>query len=151
MSKMHFVPIRTIAKGATREEIEKSDLYRTRAIWGPFISRIADRGDETEDELFDHVWYGRVQIGIVWDNENKQARALVGMMYSKQGRELVGEVRWVTGFGTKDWRDLLPELEKYLKEFVGCTIVKPICRPGWKPFLKQMGYRQTHVVLEKML
>ena len=94
---------------------------------------------------------GRVQIAIIWDHDKKAARALIGIQTRKVGRELIGEVHWATGFGVKDWQHLLPQLERYLKEHVGCTIIKPICRPGWKPLLKAHGYKQTHVMMEKAL
>ena len=120
---MRFVPI------PTSEEA----LRRSAHIWLPFIPRIADRSDETVDE-----------------KQNK-ARAVIGISYRKLGRELVAELHWAAGFGMKDWEHLLPQVEQYLKEHVHCTISKPICRPGWKPLLKKHGYKQTHVVMEKML
>ena len=139
MSEMQFVPIPT----------DVNELYRLRSIWGPFIPGITRRSGESEQELFDQIINGRVQIGLVWDG--KQAHALIGILYRKSGHELVGEVHWVTGFGVKDWQHLLPELERYLKQQVGCTVIKPICRPGWKPLLKKAGYKQTHVMMEKRL
>jgi len=137
---MRFVPIPTT----------EDALRGTRKFWLPFIPRIADRSDETVDELLDLVVSGRVQIALVWDESKNEARALIGLSYRKLGREIVGEVHWAAGFGVKDWQHLLPQVERYLKD-VNCTIMKPICRPGWKRFLKQHGFRQTHVVMEKML
>jgi len=145
---MKFVPIPTPAKG---QPIEETEVWKTRKVWGAFIPRIADRSDETVDELIDHVFKGRVQIGVIWDEEKDKARALIGIIYSQEGRELIGQLRWATGFGVKDWQHLLPQVEKYLKEHNHCTISKPYCRPGWKPLLKKHGYKQTHVVMEKML
>jgi hypothetical protein len=145
---MRFVPIPT---PRSDEPIRETGIYKTSQFWLPFIPRIADRSDETVDELIDHVVSGRVQIGLIWDEKERKAYALLGIVYSRLGRELIGELRWAAGWGTKEWRHLLPEVEKYLKEHVGCTISKPVCRPGWRPFLKQAGYRQTHVVMEKML
>jgi hypothetical protein len=136
---MHFVPIPT-----TQEALRK-----TRHLWLPLLPRIADRSDETIDELIDLVISGRMQIAIIWDGE--KARALLGMQYRRAGRELIGEVHWATGFGVKNWQHLLPELERYMKEHQGCTIIKPICRPGWRPLLKAHGYKQTHVMMEKPL
>ena len=135
---MHFVPIPT-----TEQALRKSA-----PLWLPFLPRIADRVDETVDELIDLVISGRVQIGLVIDDDDK-AHALIGIQYRKAGRELIGELHWATGFGVKEWQHLLSEVEKYLIEHVGCTIIKPICRPGWKPLLKKHGYKQTHVMMEK--
>ena len=50
MSEMHFVAIPT----------DVDILYKLRRLWGPFIPAIADRGDQTEAELFDLVIGGRV-------------------------------------------------------------------------------------------
>jgi len=141
VSELRFIPI------PTTEEA----LRRVSHLWLPFIPRIADRSDETVDELIDAIISGRVQIGLVWDDDNRKAHALVGWLYRRAGRELIAEVHWITGWGSKEWRHLLAELEKYLKEHAGATVIKPLCRPGWRPFLKQQGYRQTHVVMEKML
>jgi len=145
---MRFIPIPTPVKG---QPIEETEVWKTRNAWGPFIPRIADRSDETVDELIALVFNGQVQVGVVFD-DNDKPRALIGMIFRQLGRELIGELRWATGFGVKDnWEYILSEAERYLKEKVGCTISKPFCRPGWKPLLKKHGYKQTHVVMEKML
>ena len=139
MNEMHFRPI----------PIDVEVLEDLRLLWGQFIPRIADRSDETEAELFDLVISGRVQVGLIWDG--KTAHALIGIVYRKAGRELIAEVHWAAGFGVKNWQHLLPEIEQYVKGQVGCTIIKPICRPGWKRLLKQHGYRMTHMMMEKAL
>jgi len=144
---MRFIPIPTPLKG---QLIEQTEVWKTRNAWGAFIPRIADRSDETVEELLYLVFSGQVQIGVIFDDDDKP-RALIGMIFRQLGRELVGELRWATGFGVKDWQHLLPEVERYMKEKVGCTISKPVCRAGWKPLLKAHGYKQTHVVMEKML
>jgi hypothetical protein len=145
---MHFVPIPT---PRSDESIRETAIYKSSHVWLPFIPRIADRSDETMDDLIDLVVRGEIQIGIIWDEDKREARALLGIIYRKLGRELVAELRWATGFGARDWQHLLGEVERYVKEHVGCTILKPICRPGWKPLLKRHGFKQTHVVMEKML
>jgi hypothetical protein len=145
---MHFVPIPT---PRADQPIHGTEVFKTSRVWLPFIPRIADRSDETIDELIDLVVRGEIQIGIIWDEDKREARALIGIAYRQLGRELVAELRWATGFGARDWQHLLGEVERYVKEHVGCTILKPICRPGWKPLLKRHGFKQTHVVMEKML
>src|SRR5262245_32622267 len=128
---MHFVPIPT-----TEKALRDSSQH-----WLPFLPRIADRSDETLDELIDLVISGRMQIGLIWDEESKTARALIGLQTRKAGRELIGELHWTTGFGAKDWWHLLGEVEAYLRDHLKCTLIKPICRPGWKPLLKAHGYK----------
>jgi len=149
MSAMHFVPLPPFDHALEMSAPEKQPLRRLAPHWLPFLPRIADRTDETIEELLDAIRDNRIGLGIVWDGS--RAHALVGYMLRPAGRELIGEVHWITGWGTKRWRELLPELEQFLKDYHHCTIIKPICRPGWKPFLKQHGYKQTHVMMEKLL
>ena len=44
----------------------------------------------------------------------------------------------------------LPDIEK-LAEDTGCQWVQAIGRPGWKAFLPNNGYEETHVVFVKKL
>ena len=139
MNDMHFRPLPT--------DVEV--LHDLRLLWGQFIPKIAKRSIETEDELFDAVISGRVHACLIWDGQ--RAHALIGIVYRKVGREFIAELHWAAGFGVKNWQQLLPEVERYLKEEVHCTIVKPICRAGWKPLLKRHGYQVTHLMMEKRL
>jgi len=138
---MHFVAIPTTEQA----------LRKYQAHWLPFLPKIAERSNETIDDLLDLVITFRMQIGVIWDDERREARALIGLQYRKAGPQLIGEVHWVTGFGAKEWQHCLEEIEQYLKDHVRCTIIKPICRPGWKPLLKSHGYRMTHLMMEKSL
>lgn len=91
-----------------------------------------------------------VQPALVWDEDSKQARALVGIRTCRCGDDLIGEIVWLTGRGMKDWLHLLPQLEEYLRH-LGCVTIKPICRPGWARMIKGHGYKITHYVMEKKL
>jgi hypothetical protein len=138
---MKFVPIPT----------NEQALRKLSRVWLPFLPRIAARSGEPLDGMLDAIISGKIQIALVWDEEAKAARALVGMQYRRLAGELVAEIIWLTGFGSKDWQHLLPEMEQYLKAHVGANKIRPICRPGWWRLLKTKGYRQTHTVLEKSL
>jgi hypothetical protein len=136
---MHFVPIQT----------SQDELRKLAPLWLPFLPGIAKRSSETVEEMLDSIAAGRVQIGLAWDGE--RAHALVGMQYRKHNSGLICELIWMTGKNMETWRDLLPEVEQYLREHVHCTDIRPICRPGWSRFLKGRGYRTTHYVMEKKL
>jgi hypothetical protein len=136
---VNFVPIPT-----THEH-----LLRWRDHWLPFLPDVCKRTTEPVESLLDAVASGRVQIALVWDGE--KAHALVGMQYRQLGDELVGEIVWLSGKDRAQWVGLLPDMERYLKEHVGCTIIRPICRPGWAPLLKRAGYKMTHLVMERRL
>jgi hypothetical protein len=126
------------------------DLTYLFPLWYPFLDDISKRSKEPVQDLLGAVKRGDVRIALVWGDDNK-AHALIGMQYRKRGDDLIGEIVWLTGKGMKDWQHLLPELEKFLREHMHCTIIKPICRPGWSRLLKQHGYKTTHLMMEKSL
>jgi hypothetical protein len=136
---MHLVPIPT-----THESLREWMPH-----WLPFLEHISRRSKEPIECLFDLVINFAVHIGLVWDGT--RAHALVGVQFKYCGADLVGEVCWLTGKNRKAWQDLLPELERYLKQHCGCAVIRPICRPGWSRVISKRGYRITHYVMEKSL
>jgi len=129
--------------------IPPGDLNVWSEHWLPFIPAIASSTKEPVEQLLPRIASGEVQLALVWDG--RQAHALVGMRFHYRGKELVGEVIWLTGLRMKQWRHLLPELERYLKDYVGCKVIRPICRKGWSRQLLKAGYRTTHLMMEKVL
>jgi hypothetical protein len=127
------------------------DLFNTRELWLPFVEAISRRSKEPLADMIDAIRTGRAQIALVWDEKKKEAQALVGMQFRQRGPELIGEIHWLTGRGMKEWQHLLPQMERYLKEHMGCSIIKPICRPGWSRLLKKHGYKTTHHIMERAL
>jgi len=133
-----FVPIPTTP----------GDLLAWREHWFPWLADISRRSKEPVADLLRAVLSGYTQIALVFDGE--KSHALIGMQYRKRGDELIGEIIWLTGKGMRDWQHLLPQMEKYLKD-IGCSVIRPICRPGWSRLLKQRGYKVTHYTLEHKL
>jgi hypothetical protein len=138
---MKFVPIPTTDDA----------LRATSRLWLPFLADIAKRSKEPIDKIIDLVVRHDVHIGVVWDDEAKEATALVGMQFKQQGDDKIGEILWTTGKGVKRWRHLLSEVETYLKDHCECQVSRPLCRVGWVPMLKQAGYKTTHYVMERRL
>ena len=49
-------------------------------------------------------------------------------------------------------RDKWQHLIKHVEEFAwknNCDLLELVARPGWKKVLKQYGYKESHVLLEK--
>ena len=126
-------------------------LQQTLGHWYQFLPAIAKRSKEPLRDLIGKVIEKHVQPFLIWDETQNRAVALLGVAYHKRGNDLIAELVWTTGSGREQWQHLLSELECYLKDHVGCAVIRPVCRPGWKPFLKQRGYRETHVQMEKVL
>ena len=98
----------------------------------------------------DRILRKEVQIILIWDEERKQAVAMLGMRYHQRGEDKIAEWIWMVGRNHKSWQHLLPELEQYLRD-IGCDECRPLCRPGWRKILQAAGYKLTHVQLEKPL
>jgi hypothetical protein len=126
-------------------------LEQTAVHWLRFLPSIAKRSKEPVQALLNKVMLKQVQPILIWDETQGQAVALLGIVYHRRGDELIAELIWTTGTGRENWQGLLPDLERYLKDHTGCTVLRPICRPGWKRFLKDHGYTETHVQMEKVL
>jgi len=126
-------------------------LRDTAGHWSQFLPAIAKRSKETVLALLAKIERKDVQPFLIWDEDALRAVALLGVTYHRRGDDLIAELIWTTGHSRKDWQLLIGELERYLKEHVGCAVIRPVCRPGWKPFLKQHGYHETHVMMEKVL
>ena len=136
---MQFIPIPTVW----------DELVKYEPLWFPFLKDIAKRSKEPISTLWDQIMRGDVQIALVWDGSTPHA--LIGIRYHRRGADLIAEIIWLTGRGMKQWTHLLPQMEKYLKEHVGCVVIRPICRPGWARLIKPRGYKLTHYVMEKPL
>ncbi len=135
-----FVPIPTT----------ETALGKTAPLWMPFIEKISRRkGSEPLASLVSQVANFEVHIGMVWDET--RAHGLIAWQLRRIGEDLVADLVWMVGRDAKNWRHLISDLERYLKEHLGCVMVRPKCRPGWAPFLKERGYKVTHYVMEKPL
>jgi hypothetical protein len=119
-------------------------------LWMPFLSEIARHSGEKFEDLCAFVLRRQIQVILIWDEHAQRAVALIGLRCVKHGDDIVGELVWLVGRGMKRWVHLRPMLERYLKD-IGCQVCRPICREGWKPTLKEAGYKLTHITMEKRL
>jgi hypothetical protein len=141
---MQFVPIPHVHLG------------QLASFWIPFVERVAKRSGRDFDDLQREVMSGEVIVCLAWDENAKEAKAAGGIRPVVRGKDRVAEIVWLTGHDMKSWVHLFPQLERFVSDPVeigglGCTIVKPIVRPGWSKILKTHGYRVTHAVMEKQI
>ncbi len=92
---------------------------------------------------------GRMELWLVLD-EADAIQALVITEIVAYPRIRVCKLLACTGEGAPQWLDLIEKIEAWAKAR-GCGAMEPICRAGWERRLKPLGYRKTHVVLEKSL
>lgn len=99
-------------------------------------------------DVLQNALCGRMQLWLVQDDDATYALAITEIV--SYPRITVCKLLACTGEDAPRWVDLLDEIEAWAKG-QGCSVMEPICRPGWERQLKPMGYRKTHVVLEKRL
>src|SRR5262245_50973553 len=106
---MRFVPIPTPKQN---ENYQQTALYRTRQYWMPLLPRIAQRSKEPIEAMKREIESGRAHIAVAFDDEKNTARALIGIQFRQHGPDLVAEVIWLGGFGSKEWQHLLQQVEQ---------------------------------------
>ena len=117
-------------------------------FWLPFVENIAKVQRCFLDQRLADIASGQVRLVLIWDDEEKIAKALIGLSEMQRGPDRVARLVWADGKDRYQWIDLLPELGQWCKDH-GCKGMEALARPGWSRELKRFGYRLTHVQLEK--
>ena len=134
------------------------------ALWRCIRDRIAgccerSGGKYEPVDVLRNVLTGRMQLWLALDERSDSGeppseaagiKALALTEIVSYPRLVVCKLLACTGEDAGRWIGLLAEIEVWAKER-GCSVLEPICRPGWERRLKPIGYRKTHVVLEKSL
>jgi hypothetical protein len=59
-------------------------------------------------------------------------------------------VSYCGGPGFRDWVGLIGQIALWAKE-IGCGRVRVTCRPGYRDFLTQHAFKQSHIVMDRDL
>ena len=106
------------------------------------------RNRETPETIKAALHEGRFQLWVVIRGQKVMAILLTEIAVyslSKVCRLIV-----CIGEDYKAWVGLIKQVEDWAKD-MGCSEMEPLPRPGWEKVLKPLGYRKTHVVLNKEL
>jgi hypothetical protein len=117
-------------------------------LWLPFMDGIAAGSRTPKEALVAQARRGDVQLHLVWDDEAGKALALVGTYLDPEQRAMM--IRWCTGRHRRRWIHLIADLAAHAKA-QGCTALKPVARLGWRRDLEALGFRATHICMEKEL
>jgi len=123
-------------------------------LWPQIRDRIASccersGGKYAPADVLRNLIASAMNLWIALDEDNA-IKALLITEIAAYPRITVCRLLACTGDDAALWVDLLAPIEGWAKS-QGCAAMEPICRPGWERRLKPMGYRKTHVVLEKRL
>lgn len=110
----------------------------------PSFDSFEARSATKAHEFLADILEKRRQCWIAWDGKVK-AVALTEL--SDKGVTLTH----CAGESREEWQTaLVSEIERWGKSLEARNYTA-VCRPGWKRMLKDMGFRETHVVMEKSL
>ena len=124
---------------------EKFEGWYPKLEWAFESFAERSRGEATKEDLAGQVMATTSQCWIVWDNKVKA----VALTEVKEGRIKSVTLTHCAGDGREAWqKPLVNELKKWAKH-IGATRFATVNRPGWTPFLREMGLRETHRIMEQ--
>ena len=123
-------------------------LMATAHVWAPHVTKIAEVQRCFPEQRFTEVFSGEVGLMIVRKAGEIEPIALLGWRNLKRGNDRIAELIWLTGKDSKEWVHLYPVLEQHFRE-CGFAGMATRHRPGWSKFLRNNGYKITHVEAEK--
>jgi hypothetical protein len=125
------------------------DTFWAKAL--PWLEGVEVRADgrETVADLRKWLEGGQLQLWI-WLEEDLSVTGVLITEIIKQAKATVCRLRVATGRDPKRWLPSLSIIEAWAKE-QGCQRMEPFARPGWHKMLQPLGYRVTHMIMEKPL
>ena len=134
-------------------DIFKAQPEQMPALWphveGYFRSfEERSHGEIVAGDLLHAVMLGKKQCWVATNGEEIKACALTELM---AGRMNVAILAFCAGVDREEWhREVVSEIEEWARAN-GAERVRIICRPGWAPELKKLGFKESHRVLERDL
>ena len=122
-------------------------------VWSFAVKDVADalarsngyaRAEHIKKEILDN----KMQLWILWDSETKEYYGVCVTEIIQRPLQRCLNIKIMTGRHRDKWQHLI----KHVEEFAwhnNCDLLELVARPGWKKVLKQYGYKESHVLLEK--
>lgn len=126
-------------------------VRHTAHVWLPFVERIVRRSKNSIPEMVFQIERGDLLVHLAWDPDAKRAHALGLTHIFLQGGKRVGVLAFHWGRDRRKWEHLLPEIEQYHKNYLGCSKFHIHAPLYWERPLEQCGYKTTHHIMEKEL
>ena len=126
---------------------------KVKQVWSIVVKDIADalarsnayaRAEHIKKDILDN----KMQLWILWDSETKEYYGVCVTEIIQRPLQRCLNIKIMTGRHRDKWQHLI----KHVEEFAwhnNCDLLELVARPGWKKILKQYGYKESHVLLEK--
>lgn len=105
------------------------------------------QGSYTPDYILERLQKSLMQLWLAMDGKN-----IVAVCLTEIRKTVIKEyvIVVMTGEDMLSWIHMLGDLENYARS-LGCQKIVGVARPGWEKILKPIGYRKTHITVEKEL
>ena len=122
-------------------------------VWSFAVKDIADalarsngyaRAEHIKKEILDN----KMQLWILWDSETKEYYGVCVTEIIQRPLQRCLNIKIMTGRHREKWQHLIKHVEEFAWQN-NCDLLELVARPGWKKVLKQYGYKESHVLLEK--
>lgn len=122
-------------------------------VWSFAVKDVADalarsngyaRAEHIKKEILDN----KMQLWILWDSETKEYYGVCVTEIIQRPLQRCLNIKIMTGRHRDKWQHLIKHVEEFAWEN-NCDLLELVARPGWKKVLKQYGYKESHVLLEK--
>ena len=126
---------------------------KVKQVWSIVVKDIADalarsnayaRAEHIKKDIVDN----KMQLWILWDSETKEYYGVCVTEIIQRPLQRCLNIKIMKGRHRDKWEHLI----KHVEEFAwhnNCDLLELVARPGWKKILKQYGYKESHVLLEK--
>ena len=129
---------------------ERLQFWETALVpWLEAVER-RSKGRESVVDLLNGIAEQRYQLWLWHRHAELRAIAVTEVLVHAGGAK-VCRIRICTGRDRHEW---LAEGMEAIADWalrIGCQAVEPVCRRGWERELRRLGYRCTHLVMEKVL
>ena len=122
-------------------------------VWSFAVKDVADalarsngyaRAEHIKKEILDN----KMQLWILWDSETKEYYGVCITEIIQRPLQRCLNIKIMTGRHRDKWQHLIKHVEEFAWKN-NCDLLELVARPGWKKVLKQYGYKESHVLLEK--
>lgn len=121
----------------------------------PWLEKLEkdSKGMECVAEIDEQFRSQHLQLFAAFDDEEPDP--LIALCGTRLRTFLTGrkvcDIQWCTGRKYRSWFEKGAAAIEQFAAAEGCDSVIGYMRPGWEPALKALGYRKSHVMLEKRL
>ena len=122
-------------------------------VWSFAVKDVADalarsngyaRAEHIKKDILDN----KMQLWILWESETKEYYGVCVTEIIQRPLQRCLNIKIMTGRHCDKWQHLIKHVEEFAWKN-NCDLLELVARPGWKKVLKQYGYKESHVLLEK--